>query len=94
MMKASGIAERRLTISPIKAVPPCPPCSRRSSNGLKTGKIAAWFEALVKVAPEKPAKATVFEMPGISRSTLAALSTVSLVRVSDAPSGSCTTTIA
>jgi hypothetical protein len=35
----------------------------RASKGSKTGKIGAWLEALVKVAPEKPANATVSLMP-------------------------------
>ena len=36
------------------------PSLTRSSNGLNPAKIAAALVALVKVAPEKPAKATAF----------------------------------
>ena len=60
----------------------------RSSNGVGPTKIAPAFDALARVAPEKPAKATAKRMPGVSRMIWLALRTTASVRSSDAPSGS------
>ena len=49
--------------------------------------------ALVKVAPEKPAKATAFFTPGVSSMISVARRMTSSVRVSDAPSGVWMTTM-
>ncbi len=74
-------------------LPVCPAFSR-SSKGLKGTKTAAALVALVKVAAEKPAKATALRAPGVSRAMSETRRTTASVRDSDAPSGSCTTTIA
>ncbi len=52
------------------------------------------LEALVKVAPLKPAKATAFFTPGVLRMISEARSMTASVRDRAAPSGSCTTTMA
>ena len=63
------------------------------SKGSRVKKTAPEFGAFVKVAPEKPAKFTAWAMPG----TLSAVSTTwrltASVRASEAPLGSCVTTI-
>ena len=65
----------------------------RSSNGSRGRNTAPEFGALVKVAPEKPAKLTACATPG----TFSAMSTTRLltasVRASEAPAGSCVTTM-
>jgi hypothetical protein len=66
----------------------------RSSNGLKPAKIAAALVALVKVAPEKPGKATAFRTPGVSWMIFDALCTTASVRDREEPSGSLMTTMA
>lgn len=70
------------------------PCSSRSSKLSKGVKITPEFEALVKVAPLKPAKATASLTPGTSRIIADARWTTASVRSSEAPSGSWMTTIA
>ena len=59
MMKASWIAlHAARSARPMIALAAMAGSRTRSSNGSKPAKITAAFEALVKVAPEKPAKAT------------------------------------
>jgi len=60
----------------------------RSSNGLSAAKIAPAFAEFVRVAPEKPEKATVWAIPGVSSRIFTACCTTASVRSSDAPSGS------
>jgi hypothetical protein len=65
----------------------------RSPKGLRTAKMADEFEAFVKVAPEKPAKADASFTPGVLLMTSIARLVTSSVRDSDDPSGVCTTAI-
>ena len=92
MMKASLIACRRPNRLPMTALAGRPALVR-SSKGCSAAKIAAAFEALVKVAPEKPAKATAFFTPGVWSMISVARRVTSSVRESDAPSGVWMTTM-
>ena len=90
MMKASSMPDsfRRMSARITGMVSPL---ATRSSNGARPAKIAPALEALVKVAPSKPAKATSCSTPGtVLRISLAWRITLS-VRSSEAPGGSCTT---
>ena len=72
-------------------------CDGFFSRSLKSAKVVnstPWFEALVKVAPEKPEKATAFVTPGTESAISEACLITASVRSSEALSGSCTTTIA
>jgi len=65
----------------------------RVSNGSSGRKIAPELGALVKVAPEKPAKFTACATPGTSRAMSTTWRLTASVRASEAPPGSCVTTI-
>ena len=65
----------------------------RASTYLGDVSSPAFVDA-VCVAPENPENATVRAMPGTSSSMFAARCTTLSVRSSEAPSGSCTTTMA
>ena len=69
------------------------PCSNRSSNGAMAEKMAPPLDALVKVAPSKPAKGTAWSMPSVSRMILVASRTTASVRDRDDPGGSWITVI-
>jgi hypothetical protein len=51
-------------------------------------KIAPAFEALVNVAPSKPANGTAWATPSVARMISAACRTTASVRASEAPGGS------
>ena len=70
------------------------PAASLSSKESKAAKITPALLALVKVAPEKPAKATASLTPGVFWMISDACRITSSVRDSEAPSGSCTTTMA
>ena len=93
-MKASWI-DRELAGS---ARPGCAaavkPFGSRSSKGSKAEKIAPALEALVKVAPSKPAKGTACSTPSVSEDdACVACFTTASVRASEAPGGSWMTVI-
>ena len=95
MMKASCTAWSRPNSALTSAGPDCDgPAFSRSSKGPKRANTTAAFEAFVKVAPEKPAKATAFVTPGVLRMMSVAFWSAASVRESDAPSGVWMTTIA
>ena len=61
--------------------------------GLSATNMAAALGALEKVAPSKPAKATVSAVAGLASAILCAWPSTSVVRCSEAPGGICTTPI-
>jgi hypothetical protein len=65
----------------------------RTSNGSSGRNIAPEFGALVKVAPEKPAKFTAWTTPGTCKAVSTTCRLTASVRASEAPLGSCVTTI-
>ena len=67
------------------------PVLARSSKGSRGEKIAPAFDALVKVAPSNPAKATACCTPGVARIASVARRITASVRASEAPGGSATT---
>ena len=92
MMKASSMTDRfwimlRMTTSTVS------PWAARSRNGVKRVKIAPALGALVKVAPENPENATALHTPGVFKRISVARRMTASVRASEAPSGSCTTTM-
>jgi hypothetical protein len=88
---ASGMSESRCCRVAISssAVGPC----RRSSNGFGPTKMAPPLGVVARVAPEKPANATAYLMPGVARMISLAWRTTASVRSSEAPSGSWMATI-
>ena len=93
MMKASSMLCRLPNSWPM-ILPADSPALSRLSKSLNGAKITPALLALVKVAPEKPAKATASCTPGVLRMISEAFWITASVRSSEAPSGSCTTTIA
>ena len=88
MMNAPSIAASRLRRS---AVITCAfrPFLRRASGSSNTGNSAAELLAWVRVAPDRPAKTAIWEMPGVSSAMLSILRTISVVRASEAAPGNC-----
>ena len=92
MMKASLMLLRR-PISSCWRWSAVRPCFNLSSNGAMAEKMAPPLDALVKVAPSKPAKGTAWSMPSVSRMILVASRTTASVRDRDDPGGSWITVI-
>ena len=67
------------------------PVLARSSKGRRGEKMAPALDALVKVAPSKPAKATACCTPGVARIASVARRITASVRASEEPGGSATT---
>ena len=88
MMNASSIACSRPKSWPMILIAGLAMPAGAPRKASKRAKIAAALEALVKVAPEKPAKATASMTPGVSWMILEARCTTASVRASEAPSGS------
>ena len=91
--EASWIAASRMNSSPWMAAADCGGSFARFSNGSSITNIAPAFGALVKVAPEKPTMLTACATPGIFSAMSTARLITSSVRSSEAPGGSCATTI-
>ena len=92
MMKASWIADS-LLLSSAWIFPAVSPFASRSANGLNAEKMAPAFEALVNVAPSKPANGTACATPSVPMMIFAASRTTASVRASEAPGGSWITVI-
>ena len=90
MMKASWMPASRLRISP-RITGTLNPLAERSSKGASVLKMAPALDALVKVAPSNPAKATVWATPGTLRSSSLARRITASVRAREAPGGRVTT---
>src|SRR3546814_9757937 len=87
MMKASSTACMRPNRLPMMASEVMP-WARRSSKGSKPAKTTAASDELVKVAPEKPAKATASRTPGVACMISEASRVTESVRLSEEPCGS------
>ena len=75
-----------LVRSAMTALAVCP-FRTRSGNGENAVKTTAVLEALVNVAPEKPAKATALATPGVAFAISETRRVTASVRDSEAPSG-------
>ena len=68
-------------------------CPSRCSNVFSPEKMVPALDALVRLAPSRPANTTALRTPGVSRMIRVTSRTTASVRVSDAPGGSCITVI-
>ena len=69
------------------------PLAARSANGASGVKMAPPLDALVKVAPSKPANGTAWITPGVPSAISVACRTTASVRASEDPGGSWITVI-
>ena len=88
MMKAPSMADSRLRRSAV-ITRAFSPFLRRTSGSSNTGNNAAELLACVRVAPDRPAKTAICEIPGVSSAMPSILRTISVVRASEAAPGNC-----